>query len=62
MKKTFGVVSCIANCQDCSWETESYKNGQAIAAKHAKHHGHLVTVEVVFSGRYDRRGSVLPRK
>lgn len=55
MKKTLGVVHIVAECKDCTWQTKSYKNGQAIAAKHAKKHKHLVNVDVglmvVYNGR-----------
>ena len=53
MKKHFGKTHTIAHCQDCDWGTEEYKNGQAIAAIHAKKHKHKVHVEVGMSGYYD---------
>jgi hypothetical protein len=55
IKKAFGVVHVIAECQDCNWECQNYKNGQALAAKHAKHHKHKVIVEVGLDGYYDGR-------
>lgn len=55
MKKSFGVIHCVADCQDCGWSTESYKNGQAIAAKHAKKYKHKVTVDIGLCGTYDGR-------
>lgn len=55
MKKKFGKTHTIANCQDCSWHTENYKNGQAIASRHAKYHRHKVLVEIGISGYYDGR-------
>jgi hypothetical protein len=55
MKKSFGVVHCIADCIDCGWHTESYKNGQAIAAKHAKKYKHKVIVDIGLAGTYDGR-------
>ena len=55
MKKSIWVVHVLAECKDCSWETKNYKNGQAIAAIHAKKHGHLVHYEVGLCGDYDGR-------
>ena len=57
MQKSFGITHVIADCLDCGWRTESYKNGQAISAKHAKKHGHKVLVEVGMTGYYDGRKS-----
>lgn len=57
LKRHFGVVHGLANCEDCGWQYEGYKNAQALAAKHAKRHGHKVLVEVGLSGYYDGRGS-----
>ena len=56
MKKRFGVVHGVAQCKSCGWETQSYKNAQALAAKHARHHGHQVTGEVGYAYTYDGRG------
>ena len=53
----YSVVHGIAHCEDCDWETESYKNCRAIAAQHAKKHGHKVTGEVGIAFSYDYRGS-----
>ena len=55
MKKRFGVVHIVAECEDCDWNTQNYKNGQAIAAIHAKSHKHKVHVEVGLSVCYDGR-------
>ncbi len=57
MKKTIGVVHVIAECKDCNWRTESYKNGQAIAAKHAKENKHVVTVDVGLVVEYNGKGA-----
>jgi len=57
MKKTIGVVHIIAECKDCNWRTESYKNGQAIAAKHAKKYKHVVAVDVGLMVEYDGKGA-----
>jgi hypothetical protein len=53
MKHHFGVIHAIANCSDCDWQTQSYKNAQAIAAKHARHHKHKVFLEWAMGGFYD---------
>ena len=53
MKKTIWVIHLIAECQDCDWHCENYKNGQAQAAVHAKKHKHLVHYEIGLCGDYD---------
>jgi len=55
MNKKGGVIHVIAECQDCDWKTDSYKNGQAIAAKHAKTKRHKVLVDVGLVFEYDGR-------
>lgn len=55
MEKVFGVVHCIAYCLNCKWSADNYKNAQAVAAKHAKHYKHKVSVEVGIGGYYDGR-------
>ena len=55
MKREYGVVHGVAHCLDCDWSTESYKNAQAIAAKHAKTYGHRVEGELGISFAYDAR-------
>ncbi len=55
MKKQLGKVHTIAQCEDCEWRSEDYKNGQAIAAKHAKHHKHKVNIDIGLGGYYDGR-------
>ncbi len=55
MKKETWVVHAVAECRDCEWNAQGHKNAQAIAAKHAKHHGHLVVVEVGLHSKYDGR-------
>jgi len=54
--RTYGVVHAVATCADCGWETHSYKNAQALAARHAKAHGHHVAGElgIAFSYTGDR--------
>ena len=58
LEKSFGVTHVIANCLDCSWETANHKNGQAIAAIHAKKYHHLVSVEVAIAGTYNGRRAI----
>lgn len=53
MKKHFGVVHGVAICDDCGWHTESYKNAQANAARHAKAHKHVVQVDLGIAGEYN---------
>jgi hypothetical protein len=55
MKKATWKVHIIAECQDCDWLTSNYKNGQAIAAIHAKSKHHRVTGEVGLAFEYDGR-------
>ena len=57
MKRYYGVVHGMARCLDCGWETESYKNAQAIAAKHAKDYGHKVEGELGIAFSYDGKES-----
>ncbi|MHC4501556.1 MAG: hypothetical protein ACYS21_20905 [Planctomycetota bacterium] len=57
MKREFGVIHCIAECEDCDWRNENYKNAQATAAIHARAHKHKVSVEVCVSGFYDGRST-----
>ena len=42
-------------CKDYEWKTESYKNGQALAAKHAKKYHHRTEGELVISFGYNQR-------
>ena len=51
-KHSYGVVHGTAICRDCGWETESYKNAQALAAKHAEHYGHNVEGELGIAFSY----------
>lgn len=54
-KNTYSVVHAIVKCLDCNWETESYKNAQAIAYTHADKHGHKVEGELGIAIMYDGR-------
>jgi len=55
MKKHIGVIHVNATCRTCGKEFMFYKNGQALAAKHAKHYGHVVEGEVTLMFEYDGR-------
>jgi len=60
MKYHYSVVHGLAECKDCEWSTEAYKNAQATAANHARKYGHRVEGELGISFGYD--GSDLPEK
>lgn len=53
MKRTGGVVHGIAECDDCNWQSGSYKNILGISAIHAKKYKHKVHVEVAYVFIYD---------
>jgi len=53
MKKKTWVIGGIAECQDCDWTYDHYKNAQAVAANHAKHHDHFVRVETTLCSYYN---------
>ncbi len=55
IKKRIGVVHVLAECEDCGATFGNHKNGQALAAKHAKHHKHFVRCEVGIVCWYDGR-------
>lgn len=59
MKYIYSPVHAIIECEDCEWGTNSYKNAQAIAAKHAKKYGHNVKGEIgitiAYFGREDSK-------
>lgn len=57
MQKSYGVIHAFAECKDCDWKTESYKNAQAIAATHARTYGHKVEGEVGNAFTYNGRPS-----
>ena len=57
MSYAYGVVHAIVQYEDCDWHTESYKNAQAIAAKHAKKYGHKVSDELGIAFSYDYHSS-----
>ena len=60
LRKSFGVTHGIAECLDCPWHNEMYKNAQATAAIHARRYGHKVDVEIGVSGYYDGRPEAKP--
>jgi len=55
VKYSYGVVHAIVDCEDCEWETESYKNAQAIAKIHAEKYKHLVKGELGIAFSYNGR-------
>jgi len=55
MSYHYGVVHAVVTCEDCDWETQSYKNAQAIAKIHAKKYGHKVSGELGISFGYNYR-------
>lgn len=54
MSYSYGVIAAEVECENCGWTTESYKNAQALAAKHAKKYGHKVKgtlhIHIVYDG------------
>jgi hypothetical protein len=47
------LVHGLATCQTCGWEATSWRNAQATAAAHAKHHpGHIVKGEIGLAFEY----------
>lgn len=55
MKKSISVVHIFAECEDCGKSFENYKNGQALAAKHAKKYKHKVRGDIGLAFVYDGR-------
>lgn len=55
MSYWYSPIAINVECEDCSWESESYKNSQAIAKKHAVKYGHRVDGELVIGFGYDYR-------
>ena len=56
MKRSYGVVHAIAECEDCGIQFQNYKNAQALSAKHAKKYSHRVVGEVCNAFSYNGRG------
>jgi len=55
LNRKYGVVHGLAECETCGWSSSSYKNVQALAARHAKSKGHRVVGELGISFEYDGR-------
>lgn len=55
MKKSISVVHLLAECEDCDKVFEDYKNGQALAAKHAKDKKHKVNGDIGLAFIYNGR-------
>lgn len=53
MNHNYSIVHGIAECSTCGWKTQSYKNAQANAARHARVHGHKVLGELGIAFGYD---------
>lgn len=62
MKRSYGVVHGMAACATCGWETQSYKNAQALAAIHARKYGHHVEGELGISFTYTGEAADESRK
>jgi hypothetical protein len=58
----YGAVHGLAHCLDCGWETQSYKNAQALASRHAEAHGHRVEGEVAYCYVYAGTASSLSKR
>ena len=52
MRYSYAPIGVMIVCDDCEWTSESYKNGQAIASRHAKRYGHNVRGELTISFHY----------
>jgi len=57
MSYIYSVIHAFVKCEDCDWETGSYKNAQAIAKIHAKKYGHKVSGELGISIGYNYRST-----
>lgn len=53
MRKATWRIGAIAECQDCGWTCDNYKNAQAVGAKHAKDYNHFVRVETTLCSYYN---------
>lgn len=59
VKRRGGLVHYMAGCNQCHGEGEGHwfsRNAQAVAANHAKHHGHDTWVELGHSYKYSGSG------
>jgi len=50
-----GIVAAMAECNDCDWKTDSYKNALANASLHARRTGHTVVCEQVTAVTYNKK-------
>jgi hypothetical protein len=57
MKKETWKIHTIAKCKDCGKEFDNYKNGQALAAQHAKKYKHFVRGEIGLAFEYDGKSA-----
>lgn len=55
LKKRVWKIHTVGECEDCGKKFQNYKNGQALAAKHAKHYRHRVRGEIGLAFDYDGR-------
>ena len=55
MRKGIGLLDVDLLCEDCGKIFNNNINGQALAAKHAKHYKHRVTGEITICIVYDGR-------
>lgn len=55
MKYSYGVIHAFVKCEDCDWETGSYKNAQAIAKIHAQKYKHKIIGDLGIAFSYDGR-------
>jgi len=53
VRKGIWVIHVASTCEDCGKEFDNYKNGQALAAKHADKYKHKVTGEVALAFEYN---------
>ena len=52
VKTKSGITHAIAQCQDCYWSNEAFKNAMATGKVHAMAHGHKVIVEQTIAVHY----------
>lgn len=56
-----GVVHAQAECRDCDWTGDNYKNALALASVHARRYGHNTVAESMVSVEHNRPGDDDPR-
>ena len=52
MEKRTGLAAVHAICETCGWSCYE-RNAHGVGARHAKHHGHKVSVEQITIATYD---------